>query len=218
MQALEEVKEDERHTQIKEMMKKLFVKLDALSNFHFTPKPVSIYYKEILMVCDNTIFRHSLSFPLQPKPEVKIVANVPAIQMEEVAPVSASDAALLAPEEIQVKSKVPEVGTTEKTETNRKRERRLKKKQKRLRLAEKRQRDKLVSKLRPGLGNKYTKKSFSKKLREREEDEKMDTSLRSSSKFFARLQEQVREQVKGAVVEETRAKKGRTSRSKQYKL
>ena len=138
--------------------------------------------------------------------------------MEEVAPVTMSDAALLAPEEIQAKSKVPEVGATEKTETNRKRERRLKKKQKRLRLAEKRQRDKLVAKLRPGLGNKYTKKSFTKKLQEREEEEKMDKSLRSSSKFFARLQEQVREQVKGAKTEESRTKKGRTTRSQQYKL
>lgn len=155
---------------------------------------------------------------IQPKPEVKIVANVPAIQMEEVAPVATTDAALLAPEEIQVKSKVPEVGATEKTTTNRKRERRLKKKQKRLRLAEKRQREKLVTKLRPGLGNKYTKKSFIKKLQEREEEEKVDKSLRSSSKFFARLQEQVREQVKGATAQERRTKKDRTTRSQHYKL
>ena len=154
---------------------------------------------------------------LQPKPEVKIVANVPAIQMEEVAPVATTDAALLAPEEIQVKSKVPEVGMTEKTATNRKRERRLKKKQKRLRLAEKRQREKLVTKLRPGLGNKYTKKSFAKKLQEREEEEKVDKSLRSSSKFFARLQDQVREQVKGATAQERRTK-DRTTRSQHYKL
>ena len=104
---------------------------------------------------------------------------------------STSDATLLAPEELHAKPRRPEQGATEKTDTDRKRERRLKKKQKRLKQAEKKQREKVLSKVRAGLGNKYSRKALEKKMKEREESEAVDKSLRSSSKFFARLQEEV---------------------------
>ena len=147
------------------------------------------------------------------------MTNIPVIQMEEVAPVTTSDATLLAPEEIQAKSKRPQVGPTEKTSTDRKRERRLKKKQKRLKMAEKKKRDRIVAKLNPGLGNKYTRQSLEKRLKAREESELVDKSIRSSSRFFARLQEEVKEQVRSskAAAERTASKRGRTS-VQQYKL
>ena len=137
--------------------------------------------------------------------------------MEEVAPVATSDANLLAPEELQARSKRPEVGTTEKTTTDRKRERRLKKMRKRLQVAEKKQRDKIVAKLRPRLGNKYSKKTLEKKMKLREEGEEMDKSLRNSSRFFARLQEEVREQVK-SVKAGGKSGTDRKRTAQQYKL
>ncbi|XP_073979941.1 U3 small nucleolar ribonucleoprotein protein MPP10 [Rhodnius prolixus] len=88
--------------EIKKLMHFVFKKLDTLSNFHFVPKPAI--------------------------PEIKIVSNLPAVMVEEVAPEATSRGNLLAPEEISSESKRQLISKEERSATDKKRERRKKKK------------------------------------------------------------------------------------------
>lgn len=173
--------------EIKTMMNTLFRKLDSLTHLHYTPK--------------------------QKSAELKIVRNIPSINMEEVAPTAASNAALLAPAEVVDKEKGELMEDKEKSKTDKKRERRQKKAIKRATIREREKREALVNKINPGLGNKYSKGKAMKKLEEAEKHGKVvtiknkekDKTVKTSKAFFTSLQEEVKTQVK-----EKAAKKKKT--------
>ncbi|XP_065836239.1 U3 small nucleolar ribonucleoprotein protein MPP10-like [Oscarella lobularis] len=174
-QEKKEEKENPEHVVIQTSMKRLFEKLDALSNYHFTPKP--------------------------PKEEIKIVANAPSITVEEIIPATVGNATLLAPEEIQEKGATLE---------------------KRSRAKEKKKRKKLVQKLRPGLGNKYSKEAAMKELEKASrgtdrltllKKEKGVKGFKSSAAFFERLQDQVSGEV--AKISQSQQKRKKLQREKQ---
>nr|XP_060611762.1 U3 small nucleolar ribonucleoprotein protein MPP10 [Anolis sagrei ordinatus] len=191
-----EEEEKPEHAEIKKMMDSLFLKLDALSNFHFTPKP--------------------------PVPEVKIVSNLPAITMEEVAPVNVSDAALLAPEEVKEKSKGGDVkADAEKSSTDKKRERRKKKLARRIKLREKEKRQKLLEK-KAEENPRFTKKASAAELKKLTKegrtsllkDDGKDKALKSSKAFFSQLQDQVKMQITEAKTSQRKPKKRALSAQK----
>ncbi|GET01744.1 U3 small nucleolar ribonucleoprotein protein MPP10 [Rhizophagus clarus] len=122
------------HKEIENMFKDLCYKLDALSNFHYTPKP--------------------------PKPEISVIADVPAISMEEVIPINVSDAKLLAPEEIYDKKKGEIKGKTEMNSTEKNRIRAAKKRAKKKEKVLKEREKKVIERMNPGLGNKHSKQNI----------------------------------------------------------
>merc|ERR1712071_160979 len=180
-------KEDKAHAVISKMMTDVFSKLDALSNFHYTPK--------------------------MPIPEVKIVSNMPSIVMEEIAPVTVSDANLLAPEEVQDHVRGEEKSTTEKEKTDRLRERRKKKSAQRIRHKEAERIEKAVDKANPGLGNKHAKNNALRQLQQAEKEgtvtlikDNDKKSLKSSTAFFNQLQENVASEIKEAKTGKAKSK------------
>lgn len=126
---------------------------------------------------------------------------MPSIAIEETAPINVSETTLLAPEEVYDKQKVETKGASELTKTDRKHERRVKKKRKRLTAKNKEKVGKVVEKMNPGLGNKYSKAKVVEKLKKGEMNTALTktnqekSSLSSSSAFFAKLQDSVRDQI-----------------------
>ncbi|KAK9433162.1 Mpp10 protein-domain-containing protein [Lipomyces doorenjongii] len=73
---VQDTKLKQAHQEIEELFGDITYKLDALSSWHFTPKPT--------------------------KPSISIVANAPAISMEDAQPVAMSTENMLAPQEVYI--------------------------------------------------------------------------------------------------------------------
>ncbi|XP_024876004.1 U3 small nucleolar ribonucleoprotein protein MPP10 [Temnothorax curvispinosus] len=165
------------HNEIRQMMRSLVSKLDALSNYHYTPKMA--------------------------KPEIKIISNIPAVNMEEVAPVATTDATLLAPEEIKTKPRGNLIGKSERTKTDMKRERRRKKSRQGAKQQAIEKKEKLKA-LQPGIAKKYKDKKEKAALLKKLTKDKNVTKLnetthkvaKSSTAFFTQLQDQVKSKIK----------------------
>merc|ERR1712100_571593 len=163
----------EKYEEITNLFNSICYKLDALSNFHYTPRIVK-----------------------QDKEEQK---NVAAITMEEVLPSAVSDASLLAPEEVYSTKKKPVKGESELTSEDKKAKRRAKKssirKQRRAEEADR----KLIEKINPGLGNKYTKQAAIDNLKTLRKSKNVqfasgkgpggDIKYTQSTAFFKKLQQ-----------------------------
>lgn len=186
--------------EIKDMMNSLFKKLDSLTHLHYTPK--------------------------QKSAELKIIRNIASINIEEVAPIATSNAALLAPAEVVDKKKGELMKDNEKSITDRKRERRAKKAKKKAEVKEKEKRENLVEKLKPGLGNKHSKEKALKKLEEADKSGKVinlnkkekDLSVKTSKSFFTSLQEEVKTHTKERNAEKKKKKKDSNTNIASLKL
>lgn len=158
--------EPKEHKEIRKAVNLLLSKLDALSNYHITPKPAV--------------------------PELKIITNTPAIEMEEVAPMVISNATLLAPEEVKSKAKIHIMTKEEMTKTDKnrlKRQKKIKQKQKR-KLMEQKASEQEQS----GKSNKLEKQKILNKVMKNSNVERIketsNTKVNSSKAFFSKLQDE----------------------------
>ena len=170
--------------EMKALFAKLCSRLDALSNYHFSPRPV------------------------EEEAEVKNLA-APAIAMEEVMPLTVSDARASAPEEVFSGKRGRESVLKGDSELNQEDRKRLRATKKQARRKERKQRnadEKLISRLKPGLGlnNPYEARKLKEDLSKARSlgnvvDAKEDTNkdYNTSTQFFARMQQQVKNDIQG---------------------
>jgi U3 small nucleolar RNA-associated protein MPP10 len=191
-----ETEEEKAKNEMRMLFANICSKLDALSNYHFAPRPVADVA------------------------EVK-TSTTPAIAMEEVLPIHVSNAQASAPEEIYGAKKGRESelrAESEMDQTERKRLRQGKKAARRKARKAKLADEKLISRLQPGLGlnNPYEKRKMREELQmarasgrviQGEIDKNAD--FKTSTKFFERMQADVQNSIRGDKTDETSSNKKR---------
>jgi U3 small nucleolar RNA-associated protein MPP10 len=198
--------EDNAKDEMKQLFASLCSKLDALSNYHFAPRPIA------------------------DEAEVRAV-TAPAIAMEEVLPLHVSDARGVAPEEVYATKRGREGilrGESELEQDDRKRLRSSKKAVRRKVRKEKLADDKLISRLEPGLGlnNPYEKRKMREELslaRSRGKvttgEQIFDTKFGSSGTFFKRLQSEAQQSIQNSSsTPDEKTEKTSKTKSSVYKL
>lgn len=197
--------EDKAKDEMKQLFATLCSKLDALSNYHFAPRPIA------------------------DEAEVRPV-TAPAIAMEEVLPLHVSDARGVAPEEVYATKRGREGvlrGDSEMEQIDRKRLRSSKKTARRKARKEKLADEKLISRLEPGLGlnNPYEKRKMREELalaRSRGKvttgEQEVETKFGSSRTFFKRLQTEAQDSIQNSSSRKESAPKVSKTKSSVYKL
>ena len=144
-----------------------------------------------------------------------MVRNLPTIAMEEVAPVAMNDATLLAPQEISDKKRGEAIGTSERSDTDKKRDLRLKKAKQRKKKQSRDKKEKLISKLNATAGvanTKYSKKAAEKVIEQAAKEGRVQTikdktkSVKTSSAFFDKMQNEVRSVMSDIKAEKSKKK------------
>eukprot|EP00977_Amphora_coffeiformis_P002177 scaffold425_cov175-Amphora_coffeaeformis.AAC.36 len=198
--AEKETEEEKAKNEIKSLFASLCSKLDALSNYHFAPRPIA----------DEAEIR-----PL----------TKPAIAMEEVLPLHVSEARGVAPEEVYGAKRGRDAvvrGESEFEQEDRKRMRSAKKAARRKARKEKVADEKLISKLQPGLGlnNPYEKRKMREELSVARAQGKITTGAADmndygkSTTFFKRMQQEAQQSIKGTSSENMDFDEGGKRRSK----
>lgn len=175
--------EDKAKNEMKSLFAQLCSNLDALSNYHFAPRPVA------------------------EEAEVRTLTK-PAIAMEEVLPLHVSDARTVAPEEVFGTKRGREAilrGESELEQADKKRIRSTKKAARRKARKEKQADEKLISRLQPGLGldNPYEKRKMREELAVARSRGKVTTGTAdannygASGTFFKRMQEEATQAIRG---------------------